>query len=191
MKAHSRRGALWSTPWSLCFYFSIFWLHPGACGIPVPGAGIEPVSPAVKVQWPNHWITREVPESFAFKLTWMGTSLSPIQPLLCLIKPGLLHFNEMLSFIGPWYLFSNVWEISWQERKSSGSTHIKGFFLSQCLASPWGHGPYPVRPNDQRLSLALQMVRDTWILQVHDKWDGGKKSSWACVCLKSFRHLAH
>ena len=31
-----------------------------ACGIFVPGLGIEPMSPAVDVQSLNHWTSREV-----------------------------------------------------------------------------------------------------------------------------------
>ena len=38
----------------------IFWLHLEACKIFIPWLGIEPVLPAVDVQSPNHWATREV-----------------------------------------------------------------------------------------------------------------------------------
>lgn len=34
-----------------------------ACGILVPGPGIEPVPSAVKPQSPNHWAAREFPET--------------------------------------------------------------------------------------------------------------------------------
>ena len=33
-----------------------------ACGILVPGPGIEPVTPAVEVGSPNHWAAREFPK---------------------------------------------------------------------------------------------------------------------------------
>ena len=38
-----------------------FWLHQRACKILVPRPGIEPVSPAVEAQSPNHWTAREFP----------------------------------------------------------------------------------------------------------------------------------
>ena len=38
----------------------IFWLHLEACKIFIPWLGIEPGLPAVDVQGPNHWDTREV-----------------------------------------------------------------------------------------------------------------------------------
>ena len=37
-----------------------FWLCPRACGILVPGPGIEPLPPAVEAWSLNHWTTREV-----------------------------------------------------------------------------------------------------------------------------------
>ena len=37
-----------------------FWLCPRACGILVPGPGIEPSPPAVEAWSLNHWTTREV-----------------------------------------------------------------------------------------------------------------------------------
>ena len=37
-----------------------------ACGILVPRPGIEPVLPAVEAQSPNHWTTREVPETHLY-----------------------------------------------------------------------------------------------------------------------------
>ena len=44
-----------------------FWTHRTACGIIVPQPGIEPVPPAVEVQSPNHWTSREVPKNIFFK----------------------------------------------------------------------------------------------------------------------------
>ena len=42
--------------WSLPYWsFFLFGLHCMACGILVPQPGIEPVSPAVEAQSPNHW----------------------------------------------------------------------------------------------------------------------------------------
>ena len=41
--------------------FLVFWLYHVACGILVPGSGIEPVPPAVRAQSLNHWAAREVP----------------------------------------------------------------------------------------------------------------------------------
>ena len=43
------------------FLFVCFGPHCTARGILVPPPGIEPVSPAVEVQSPNHWTTREFP----------------------------------------------------------------------------------------------------------------------------------
>ena len=42
------------------------------CGILVPQPGIEPMSPALKVQKLNHWTTREVPDSSVFKISYKG-----------------------------------------------------------------------------------------------------------------------
>ena len=44
------------------YQFFKFWPCHVACRILVPGAGIEPVSPAVEVRSPNHWTAREFPE---------------------------------------------------------------------------------------------------------------------------------
>ena len=49
---------IWVIRW---FTFFFFWLHGVARGILVPQPGIEPVSPAVEAESPNHWTTREVP----------------------------------------------------------------------------------------------------------------------------------
>ena len=38
----------------------ILWGFLAACGILVPHPGIEPMTPAVKVQSLNHWTAREV-----------------------------------------------------------------------------------------------------------------------------------
>ena len=43
------------------YYFSIVLCHM-ACGILVPWAGIEPMTPALEVWSLNHWTTREVPK---------------------------------------------------------------------------------------------------------------------------------
>ena len=45
------------------FYLFIFWLCPVACGILVPGPGMESTLPAVEVRRLNHWTAREVPAS--------------------------------------------------------------------------------------------------------------------------------
>ena len=47
----------------LCLFFFpfLFWPHHMACGILVPWPGTEPRSSAMRVQNPNHWITREFP----------------------------------------------------------------------------------------------------------------------------------
>ena len=37
------------------------------CGILIPRPGIKPVPPAVKVQSPNPWTAREVPETAHFR----------------------------------------------------------------------------------------------------------------------------
>ena len=49
----------------LLFFFLIFifWLHHTACGILVPGTGIESVSLALEAQSLNHWTTVEVPNA--------------------------------------------------------------------------------------------------------------------------------
>ena len=44
---------------TFCFFF-FFWPCCMACGILVPWPRIEPEPPAVEVQSPNHWTTREV-----------------------------------------------------------------------------------------------------------------------------------
>ena len=49
---------------SVCTYVFIY-IRPrrAACGILVPQPGIEPVPPAMEARSPNHWTTREFPES--------------------------------------------------------------------------------------------------------------------------------
>ena len=46
-----------------CFilFWGVFLAIPHSCGILVPQPGIEPGSSAVKLQSPNHWTTRELP----------------------------------------------------------------------------------------------------------------------------------
>ena len=44
-------------------FFFLFWPCHGTCGVLVPQPGIQLVPTAVKAQSPNHWTTREVPES--------------------------------------------------------------------------------------------------------------------------------
>ena len=59
-----------------------------ACGILVPGPGIEPGPSAVRVQSPNHWTAREVPCPASFLSLPPDTLLcSHIKPL-----PGSLGF---------------------------------------------------------------------------------------------------
>ena len=47
-------------------FFFFFWPHCAAYRILVPDQGIEPMPPAVEVQSPNHWTTRELPSFFSF-----------------------------------------------------------------------------------------------------------------------------
>ena len=42
------------------FYFCLFVFGHMACRTLVPQPGIEPTSPAVEAQSPNHWTTRDV-----------------------------------------------------------------------------------------------------------------------------------
>ena len=50
-------------------YIYLFILGGTACGILVPGPGIEPGPSAVKALSPNHWTTREFPIFLITKLT--------------------------------------------------------------------------------------------------------------------------
>ena len=43
------------------YLFLIFWLRHAACGILVPQPGIKSRPPALEVQSPTYWTTREVP----------------------------------------------------------------------------------------------------------------------------------
>ena len=44
-----------------------FWpCHDEACGILISQPGIQPMPPALEVQWLNHWTTREVPDWFCY-----------------------------------------------------------------------------------------------------------------------------
>ena len=45
------------------FFFSLYY---GACGILVPGAGIEPRPLTVEAESPNHWTDRECPQNACF-----------------------------------------------------------------------------------------------------------------------------
>ena len=59
-----REASLTSTHWRLEYTTQIIffssWPCRAACGILVPGPGIEPVPSAVKTQSPNHWTAREL-----------------------------------------------------------------------------------------------------------------------------------
>ena len=55
-------------PRTFISFFLFFWLCCLACGILVPGPGIEPAPSAVKAQSPNHWTTREFPETLFLQL---------------------------------------------------------------------------------------------------------------------------
>ena len=63
-----------SSPFKMLFIWSLC----AACGISVPWSGTNPAPPAVTVQSPNHWTTREVPKSV----------LSSQSPLPCLQNVG-------------------------------------------------------------------------------------------------------
>ena len=45
----------------ICIYI---WIHCVSCRILVPPPGINPEPPAVEVQSPNHWTSREFPQIF-------------------------------------------------------------------------------------------------------------------------------
>ena len=47
--------------WAGFHFLSFLGLQFMASRILVPGPGIEPVPPAMEVESPNHWITKEVP----------------------------------------------------------------------------------------------------------------------------------
>ena len=51
-----------------CLFFFCFRPCCEACGILVPQPGIEPVSPAMEAQGPNHWTTREAPYLCLFSI---------------------------------------------------------------------------------------------------------------------------
>ena len=62
--AERHRYWAWTNKYMIFNYRIIwffFWLHCVAYGILVPHLVIEPVPPALEVQSPNHWISREVP----------------------------------------------------------------------------------------------------------------------------------
>ena len=52
---------------SLSFYF-FFWPCCAACGILASQPGVEPIPLAMKAQSLNHWITREFPHIFFYRL---------------------------------------------------------------------------------------------------------------------------
>ena len=52
----------------LLYLLIYFWQCPGACGILVPGPGMEPTSPALEAWSLNHWATREVPKCLCFRI---------------------------------------------------------------------------------------------------------------------------
>ena len=63
----------------------VFW----ARGILVAQAGTEPTPPAVRVQSPNHWTTREVPSEWPFKFF----IIPDCQPILMVRDGGQLLFH--------------------------------------------------------------------------------------------------
>ena len=59
-----------------------------ACGILVPGPGIEPTAPALAVQSLNHWSTRDIPHILMFEMCRQhsllpGAVLSAIESQRC------------------------------------------------------------------------------------------------------------
>ena len=71
---------LWFTFLNIAYQvLFFFWPHCMACGILVPQPGIKPVPPAVEVQSPNHWTTREVPPSVISKHITLLCSSSTYQ----------------------------------------------------------------------------------------------------------------
>ena len=50
----------------MIYFFNFFLLHRTACGILVPGPGIQPRPLAVESRTPNHWTAREVPDLLFF-----------------------------------------------------------------------------------------------------------------------------
>ena len=62
---HSPKRKPTSAKWTFFFFF--FLPHRAACGILVPGSGIELGSLAVRAPSPNYWTSRELP-GWAFKM---------------------------------------------------------------------------------------------------------------------------
>ena len=76
------------------FCLFVFWSVPVACGVLVPRQGIEPISWAVRVRSPNHWMAREFPRV-------VGSFLSLISnrkmKFLCLLSSSVACFQIMLE----------------------------------------------------------------------------------------------
>lgn len=51
---------LWAGLIAIAIHFPSLWLHPRGCGISVPCAGMEPVSPVLEAWSHNHWVIREI-----------------------------------------------------------------------------------------------------------------------------------
>ena len=87
------------------FYFIIWQCHL-VCGILVPQPRIEPASPAVDVQSPNDWITREAPK-------YPSLNNHIFQKLLKIVFPFLILFPQYFlickarsndNFQSSWYI---------------------------------------------------------------------------------------
>ena len=66
--------------WATLYFFFFFWPRLAACGILVPGPGIEPAPPAVEAWRPNHWTAREVPTLY-FNFPPWKLGCSPLERL--------------------------------------------------------------------------------------------------------------
>ena len=81
-------------------FITFFFLpHRVACRILVPRPGIEPVSPAMEAQSPNHWTSREFPDLsllVSSKLDFLSqrASISPFVLLLTKKKNSILFIDS-------------------------------------------------------------------------------------------------
>ena len=79
--------------------FSFFWPHRMACGILVPGPGIEPMHCAVEARSLNHWTAREFPGWYCLQLTYVKVPNFDLglwwkEKLLSLLKGHLSLFQS-------------------------------------------------------------------------------------------------
>ena len=108
-----------------------------ACGILVPGPGIEPGALTLRPLSPNHWTNREFPKRFYFFSCWFDAPNSLVFNInkdISLHKQNVLCCADSLSHI---WLFVTPWTVA---RQSPLSKRILQARILERVAMPSSRG---------------------------------------------------